>query len=223
MLISAKLIEQVTQKIQQSFTGEGSGHDWWHIYRVVNTATYIARQEGADVSMVQLAALLHDVGDHKFYENEDAPQLLIKELLKEYHLEEEVVESIIEIVLSVSYKGAGVVTVPNGLEAKCVQDADRLDAMGAIGIARAFAFGGNRSRLLYDPNQPPNLHKDFEAYKKDKGHTINHFYEKLLLLKDRMQTKTGRGMAEERHQFMELFLREFYKEWNYLDEQSLSD
>jgi uncharacterized protein len=213
MTISAELIHRVAEKVKAAFEGEGSGHDWWHIHRVVNNAVMLAHKEGADVEIVHLAALLHDVGDHKFHKEEDAPQKLIRALLSEFEVDSDLVERIIEIVLAVSYKGAGVATIPESLEAKCVQDADRLDAIGAIGIARAFAFGGNRNRLLYDPNQPPVFHQDFATYKSDKGHTINHFYEKLLLLKDRMQTKSGREMAQERHQFMEVFINQFFLEW----------
>ena len=162
---------------------------------------------------MELSALLHDVGDHKFYKEKDAAEKLISEMLDNAGVSEELKNQVLEIVSNVSYKGANVETRPTSLEGKVVQDADRLDAIGAIGIARAFAYGGNKERLLYHPEQPPVMHNDFEAYKNDKGHTINHFYEKLLLLKDRMQTKSGKEMAEERHQYMEGYLKQFYKEW----------
>jgi uncharacterized protein len=207
------LINALSNDVQELFEGEGTGHDWWHIHRVMHNAIYIAEQEGAEVEIVQIAALLHDVGDHKFHDEKDASEKMITKMLKKYKVSNDFIDEIIRIVSEVSFKGAEVATNPTSIEAKCVQDADRLDAIGAIGIARAFAFGGNRNRMIYDPKVAPKMHTDFEAYKSDKGHTINHFYEKLLLLKDRMQTDTGKEMAEERHQFMESFLKQFYHEW----------
>ncbi len=207
------LINALSNDVQELFEGEGTGHDWWHIHRVMHNAIYIAEQEGAEVEIVQIAALLHDVGDHKFHYEKDASEKMITKMLKKYKVSNDFIDEIIGIVSEVSFKGAEVATNPTSIEAKCVQDADRLDAIGAIGIARAFAFGGNRNRMIYDPNVAPKMHADFEAYKSDKGHTINHFYEKLLLLKGRMQTVTGKVMAEERHQFMETFLKQFYHEW----------
>ena len=207
------ILEKVRSEIQKQFEGEGTGHDWWHIVRVVNTAKSIAEREGANVFLVELSALLHDVGDHKFHKEVDAQERLIRELLDKVDVSIEVRDQVIEIVANVSYKGANVETAPTSLEGRVVQDADRLDAIGAIGIARAFAYGGNKERLLYHPDQPPVMHNNFEAYKNDKGHTINHFYEKLLLLKERMQTSTGKKMAEDRHVYMESFLSQFYSEW----------
>ncbi len=208
-----RLVRKVEIRVKALFEGEGTGHDWWHIVRVVNNAKYLAEQEKADKSLVELAALLHDVGDHKFHKEENAQEILIRELLEEENASEFIIERVLEIVKTVSYKGAGVDTTPTSLEGQIVQDADRLDAIGAIGIARAFAYGGNKNRLLYHPDQAPVLHNSFEAYKSDNGHTINHFYEKLLLLKDRMQTETGKQVAEERHQFMKTYLDHFYAEW----------
>ena len=210
-----EIITKVTAEIKAQFEGEGTGHDWWHIVRVVNTAKQIAKEEGANSFIVELSSLLHDVGDHKFHKEKDAAEKLISEMLDNAGVSEKLKNQVLEIVNNVSYKGANVETRPTSLEGKVVQDADRLDAIGAIGIARAFAFGGNKERLLYHPNQPPVLHDNFNAYKNDKGHTINHFYEKLLLLKDRMQKKSGKEMAEERHQYMEGYLKQFYKEWNW--------
>ena len=210
-----EIITKVRAEIKAQFEGEGTGHDWWHIVRVVNTAKQIAKEEGANSFIVELSALLHDLGDHKFHKEKDAAEKLISEMLDNSGVSEKLKNQVLEIVSNVSYKGANVETRPTSLEGKVVQDADRLDAIGAIGIARAFAYGGNKERLLYHPNQPPVLHDDFNAYKNDKGHTINHFYEKLLLLKDRMQTKSGKEMAEERHQYMEGYLKQFYKEWNW--------
>ena len=208
-----EIITKVRAEIKAQFEGEGTGHDWWHIVRVVATAKQIAKEEGANSFIVELSALLHDVGDHKFYKEKDAAEQRISEMLDNAGVSEELKNKVLEIVSNVSYKGANVETRPTSLEGKVVQDADRLDAIGAIGIARAFAFGGNKERLLYHPEQPPVMHNDFEAYKNDKGHTINHFYEKLLLLKDRMQTRSGKEMAKERHQYMEGYLKQFYKEW----------
>lgn len=203
----------IEKKVKTIFEADASGHDWWHIARVIHNAEMIQAEEGGDLELIQLAALLHDVGDHKFHKEADAPQKLITQILEEENATTTIISKVLEIVSQVSYKGAEVFTSCDSLEAKIVQDADRLDAIGAIGIARAFAFGGSRNRLMYHPEQPPKNHKDFETYKNDKGHTINHFYEKLLLLKDRMQTPTGEKMAQKRHAFMELFLEEFYEEW----------
>lgn len=208
-----ELLIEVRKEIQNIFKGEGSGHDWWHINRVTNTALTIAKKENADLFLVELAAILHDLGDHKLYKEPTAQEVLISKLLKSYNCSEELIQEVITIVKSVSYKGAEVDTTPLTLEGKIVQDADRLDAIGAIGIARAFSFGGHHNRLMYHPDHKPEFHQDFESYKNSKGHTINHFYEKLLLLKDRMQTKTGQELAKKRHQYMESFLEQFYKEW----------
>jgi uncharacterized protein len=209
-----EIIDNIRHQIHKEFEGEGSGHDWWHIHRVVENALHLQELEGGERDLIEIAALVHDVGDHKFHKEANAAETLITKLLKEVGLEKKFIQKVVQIVAEVSYKGAGVQTNGNSLEAKIVQDADRLDAIGAIGVGRAFAFGGNRNRLMYEPDHTPSLHTDFESYKNDKGHTINHFYEKLLLLKDRMQTDSGRKIAQERHQFMQTFLEQFYKEWN---------
>lgn len=207
------LIKSITVEIKGSFEGESTGHDWWHIYRVVNNARSIQEQEGGNAQLIELSALLHDVGDHKFHKEKDAQERMISNLLLRFGAETSVVNEVLEIVKQVSFKGGKENLELTSLEAKIVQDADRLDAIGAMGIARAFAFGGNRNRMIYDPNDAPKNFENFEAYKNDKGHTINHFYEKLLKLKDMMQTPTGKRLAAERHQFMEVFLGQFYKEW----------
>jgi len=207
------LISKVRTQIISEFEGEGTGHDWWHIHRVVGNAKKIATAEKGNVELVELAALLHDVGDHKFHKEENAAEFLITKMLQKFNANTDLIETIVKIVSEVSFKGANNKTETTSLEAKIVQDADRLDAIGAVGIARAFAYGGNKNRLLFHPDQPPKNHEDFKAYKEDNGHTINHFYEKLLLLKDRMQTKTGAKMAQERHVYMETFLEQFYSEW----------
>ena len=208
------LIERITERIKEDFSGEGSGHDWWHIHRVVTNALKIQAEEGGDRDLIHLAALLHDVGDHKFHKEPDAQEVLISELLRNEYCSQELIEKILAIVKQVSFKGGKENNELDSLEAKIVQDADRLDAIGAVGIARAFAFGGNRNRLMYHPDEAPKDFKNFEEYKNDNGHTINHFYEKLLLLKDKMQTATGKKIAEQRHEYMEGFLAQFYGEWN---------
>lgn len=209
------LIQKTAALIQDRFQGEISGHDWWHVYRVWQNALTIAEREpGANQLVVELAALLHDVADWKFHGgDEGAGPREARRWLEQNEVEPGVVEQVCAIIGGVTYKGAGVATPMATLEGKIVQDADRLDAIGAIGIARAFAYGGHKGRTLYEPDQAPETHHSFAAYQKNDGPTINHFYEKLLLLKDRMQTSTGSRMAEERHQFMESFLEQFYREW----------
>lgn len=208
------LVDRVAQHIQSKFSGEGSGHDWHHINRVRRLARQIAAAEGANPDIAELAALVHDIADWKFHNGDDSVGPREAErLLSQEGAPTEVIEQVVDIVRTISYKGAGVVTAMKTLEGQCVQDADRLDAIGAIGIARCFAYGGHAGRSMYDPDEPPVMHATAEAYKASKGHSLNHFYEKLLLLKDRMNTPTGREMAEERHQFMEEYVRQFLREW----------
>ncbi|WP_439883044.1 HD domain-containing protein [Pontibacter sp. MBLB2868] len=200
--------------VRQLLTGEGSGHDWWHIQRVWNNAKSIATQEPSDLYVVELAALLHDIGDHKFHNGDETigPKMA-KEWLEQLKVEEEVIQHVCQIIKDLSYKGAGTSSAMHSLEGRIVQDADRLDAIGAIGIARTFAYGGHKNRELHNPEINPVLHDTFEAYKASTAPTINHFYEKLLLLKDRMHTETAKKVAEERHSYMESFLAQFYREW----------
>jgi uncharacterized protein len=194
--------------------GDGSGHDWWHVDRVRNTALRLAAAEGADAYVVELAALLHDVWDHKLHGGDStvAPRE-VRAWLLDAGAAAEVAEHVAEIVRDLSFKGAGVATPMRTLEGAVVQDADRLDAMGAVGIGRAFAFGGSRGRPMHDPDAAPAQHPSFEAYSSAEGTTLNHFPEKLLLLRDRMNTAAGRRTAEERHRFMEAFLERFVAEW----------
>lgn len=207
-------LQRIAAQVKEKFLQEGSGHDWWHIHRVRTTALDLARWEGADLFITELAALLHDIADHKFHGGSlEAGPAAARVLMESEGLPEALIGRVVQIIREVSYKGAGVETPCSSPESACVQDADRLDAIGAIGIARAFAYGGSKGRLLYEPGAPPENHADFEAYRSAQGHTINHFHEKLLLLKDRMQTATGRDMALERHAFMEAFLRQFHAEW----------
>ncbi len=207
--------DTLISKIKSHFENDFSGHDWHHILRVYRNAMYIQSIEGGDAEIVSLGALLHDISDHKMnggLMNKGGEEA--SKILSEIGYEKETIEKVAELVDNISYKGAQVNDKVISLEQQIVQDADRLDAIGAIGIARAFAFGGNKNRPIYTPEIDPVLHDSFEQYANSKSHTINHFYEKLLLLKDRIHTKTGKRMAEERHQVMEDFLKQFYKEWN---------
>ncbi len=197
--------------VKQHFEGESSGHDWWHIYRVKNLAVKIADAEGGDLFIIEMAALLHDLDDWKLVKEKDESKT--EAWLKKTGMTKADSNCILEIISQVSFKGAGVENTATSLEAQIVQDADRLDAIGAIGIARTFTYGGHKGRLMYDPDRSPEKHQSFEAYKKSTAPTINHFYEKLLLLKDRMNTKTALEMASVRHQFMEVFLEHFFNEW----------
>ena len=213
--MTVPIIDKTCRFVEEKLAGEASGHDWWHIYRVWNLAKKIAGQEGASLMVVELAALLHDIADWKFHDGDEnkGPQM-VEQFLAANHVERRVIDPVIEIVASISYKGAGVPTPMKTLEGKVVQDADRLDAIGALGIARTFAYGGYKNRLIYHPEEKPVLHQSFDDYKKNQGHTINHFYEKLLLLKDRMNTASGKRLAEARHQFMQAYLDQFYREWD---------
>ena len=213
--MSSPILQTTERFIRDKLAGDSSGHDWWHIDRVRRNALHIARDEGADLFVVELAALLHDVADWKFHGGDDtAGPRAAHDWLMRNEVPAATIDQVCEIIATISFKGAGVPTEMATMEGKCVQDGDRLDAIGAVGIARAFAFGGHFGRAMYDPEVPPEPHQTFAAYKSKSGPTINHFHEKLLLLKDRMQTNTGRRLAAERHQFMEQFLRQFFAEWN---------
>lgn len=208
------VIRKTEIHLEEKFAGEGTGHDWYHIDRVRRMAIMLATEEGADTQIVELAALLHDIDDWKFNGGDvDAGPKAAAEWITSIGGSPALAEQISKIVHEVTFKGAGVETPTSSLEAAVVQDADRLDAIGAIGVARAFAYGGSKSRLLWNPDEEHELHDSFEKYKSNTGSTIAHFHEKLLLLKDRMQTEAGKGMAEKRHQFMESFLDHFEKEW----------
>lgn len=209
------LVDRVAAHIKARFLAESSGHDWHHINRVWQLTRQIAAQEGADSQIAELGALVHDIADWKFHDGDDSVGPREAEaLLRREGATEEVIAAVVDIVATISYKGAGVTTAMRTLEGQCVQDADLLDAIGAIGIARCFAYGGHAGRLLHDPDEAPVLHQTAAAYKASKGASLNHFYEKLLLLKDRMNTPTGRALAEPRHRFMEDFVAQFLEEWN---------
>lgn len=209
------LVDRVAARIKARFLAESSGHDWYHIQRVWQLARQIAEQEGARRDIAELGALVHDIADWKFHDGDDSIGPRQAELLLTSEgAPAEVIAAVVDIVATISYKGAGVATPMRTLEGQCVQDADRLDAIGAIGIARCFAYGGHAGRLMHDPEQAPELHQSAAAYKASKGASLNHFYEKLFLLKARMNTATGRRLAEPRHQFMEDFVQQFLAEWN---------
>ena len=213
--MNQSILDRAAAYIQQTLAGDSSGHDWWHIWRVWQNARRIGVEERADLFVVELAALLHDIADWKFHDgDETAGPRASRAWLADQNVDAATIDHVCEIIATLSFKGAGVPTPMRTLEGKVVQDADRLDAIGAIGIARAFAYGGHKGRAIYDPDQPPQPHASFEAYKKNAGPTINHFYEKLLLLRDLMNTVAARRLAKERHEFMEQFLQQFYREWN---------
>ena len=209
------LVDRVAAHIKARFLAESSGHDWHHINRVWQLTRRIAAQEGADRQIAELGALVHDIADWKFHDGDDSVGPREADaLLRREGATEEVIAAVVDIVATISYKGAGVTTAMRTLEGQCVQDADRLDAIGAIGIARCFAYGGHAGRLLHDPDEAPVLHQTAAAYKASKGASLNHFYEKLFLLKDRMNTPTGRALAEPRHRYMENFVAQFLEDWN---------
>ena len=216
-----EIIKKTADFVQKTLKNAEGGHDWWHIYRVWQTAKTIAQTpntEGsvsdANLLVVELAALLHDIADAKFHNgDEEIGPKTARNFLETLEIDAEIVEHIENIIRHISFKGGNFEKTFHSLELAIVQDADRLDAIGAIGIARTFNYGGFKNRPLYDPSVKPNLQMSKAAYKSNNAPTINHFYEKLLLLKDRMNTEAGKRMAAQRHQFMEDFLAQFYAEW----------
>ncbi len=209
------VVKKVRKHIKQLMSGEGSGHDWLHIERVVKNAKLIAKSEGGDSFIIELAALLHDIADWKFHDGnlEEGPRRT-KELLSSLHVDQKDIDRIVEIVSHISYRGGTNTYVMKTVEGKIVQDADRLDAIGALGIARVFTYGGSMGRDMHNPAIKSKLLKSFAAYRKRKQTSINHFYEKLLLLKDKMNTTTGKKLALNRHRFMQMYLEQFFKEWD---------
>lgn len=214
-----EIISRTVEFVKENLKNAEKGHDWWHIYRVWNNAKTIAQSEAADLEIVELAALLHDIADAKFHQgNEEIGPHIAGKFLEENGVKKETIAHVVAIIRNLSFKGGNFTSAFFSPELAVVQDADRLDAIGAIGIARAFHYGGFKNREIYNPDIPPVLNMDKEEYKKSTAPTLNHFYEKLLLLKDRMLTETGKRMAEKRHRLMEFFLENFYQEWNtYLD------
>ena len=209
------LIDRVAAQIRARCQGESSGHDWHHIDRVWTLARRVAIAEGADLQVVELGALVHDIADWKFHAGDDSAGPRAAQMpLADEGAAHDIIDAVVDIVATLSFKGAGVRTAMRSIEGQCVQDADRLDAIGAIGIARCFAYGGHAGRLIHDPQVAPVMHASAEAYKAAKGTSLNHFYEKLLLLKDRMNTASGRRIAEERHAYMAQFVARFLGERN---------
>jgi uncharacterized protein len=236
-----ELLNAATAFVREHLAGDSSGHDWWHIERVRSAALAIAREERADLFVVELAALLHDVDDWKLVSHRRAGQAgsasadppestpnyggpalaeaslshptLAQEWMEAQQVEPGTIDHVCRIIGELSFKGAGVATPMTSLEGQCVQDADRLDALGAVGIGRTFAYGGHKGQAMHNPELSPTQHDSFDAYKSNAGTTINHFYEKLLLLKDRMNTSAARKLAAGRHAYMEQFLAQFLAEW----------
>lgn len=210
--MNADILCRAESYVKQLFSREFSGHDYFHTFRVYRMAQRLALREGADLLTVQLAALLHDVDDHKLSPETWVEKRRARSFLLQNGATEEEITQIIDIICEISFMGADSI-VPASLEGRCVQDADRLDAIGAIGAARAFAFGGSRHRVMHDPEIPPLLNMDADTYRKHESTTINHFYEKLLLLPALMTTSSGKQMAEHRGAFLQMFLDEFLAEW----------
>jgi uncharacterized protein len=209
------LLSKTIDFVKHTLIEAEGGHDWWHIQRVCETAKTIGAEEGVDLFIVELGALLHDIADAKFNDgDEEIGPRKAKQFLISLDVPQPIIEHVVQIIRNVSYRGSFNEKNFHSKELSVVQDADRLDAIGAIGIARAFNYGGHKGREMYNPDIPPVLPSNTSEYKNSIAPTINHFYEKLLLLKDKMNTESGRKMAEERHRFMELYLSTFYDEWN---------
>ena len=200
--------------VKERLQNAEAGHDWFHVERVYKNSLLIATQEECDLNIVKLAALLHDIADSKFHNGDETigPKVA-REFLESQKASEVVISHVVNIIENISFKGGNFEKKFTSKELEIVQDADRLDALGAIGIARTFNYGGFKNRPLYLPDTAPNLHMTKEEYKNSEAPTLNHFYEKLLLLKDKMNTETGKKIALERHKFMENFLSQFYAEW----------
>ncbi len=213
-MINPDLINKTILFVKEKLENAEGGHDWFHIERVFKNAVLISKNEVCDVTVVKLGALLHDIADSKFHDgDETVGPRIAREFLESENVDEEIIMHVVNIIENISYKGGNFEKKFSSIELDVVQDADRLDAIGAIGIARTFNYGGFKNRALYDPNIAPNSSKTKEEYKKNDSPTLNHFYEKLLLLKDKMNTQTGKQIAQERHRYMEGFLAQFYAEW----------
>ena len=212
---NSDIVHKTILFVQEKLENAEGGHDWFHIERVYKNALLIAENEVCDVNVVKLGALLHDIADSKFHDGDEAigPKIA-REFLESENADEVTIQHVINIIENLSFKGGNSEKTFSSVELDIVQDSDRLNAMGAIGIARTFNYGGFKNRPLYNPNIAPNLHMSKEEYKNSEAPTINHFYEKLLLLRDKMNTETGKKIAQERHQFMTTFLSQFYAEWD---------
>ena len=210
------LIDNTVSFVKQTLGNAEGGHDWWHVYRVWKLSkTIAANEDNVNMMVVELGALLHDVADSKFHHGDETigPKIA-SGFLKSQNVDTVIIEHVINIIRNISFKNSFEENQFKSAELDIIQDADRLDAIGAIGIARTFNYGGFKNREIYNPNIKPETNLTKEQYKNNSAPTINHFYEKLLLLKDKMNTKTGKKMAIERHRFMEEYLNEFYDEWN---------
>lgn len=219
-MTDSELVEETITFVKETLQDAEGGHDWFHIQRVFNNTMLIAKDEKVDILVVSLGALLHDIADAKFHDGDESigPKMA-SHFLSSLGVNKRVIRHVEKIIINISFKsslenGKTKKRRFNSKELQVVQDADRLDAMGAIGIARTFNYGGFKNRAIYNPDIPPNLKMTKDEYKKSTAPTINHFYEKLLLLKDKMNTKTGKELAEKRHQYMLDFLKQFYMEWN---------
>ncbi|OEF99409.1 hypothetical protein BHF71_02160 [Vulcanibacillus modesticaldus] len=211
-----RIIEEVKEILKEEMLFESTGHDYWHVLRVYNNALLLIKEESqthqVNEDVIRLAALLHDIGDYKITGSETEEIEKPIAILNQLRVDKKIIEQVVQIIGEISFRKQK--NKLSSIESQIVQDADRLDAIGAIGIARAFAYGGAKNREIWNPNDPPKKNMSKEEYINNKGNTINHFYEKLLLLKDQMNTKTAKKIAVRRHQFMEMFLQQFYAEWN---------
>lgn len=209
------LITNTTAFVRQELNGAEAGHDWFHVQRVYKNALLISKNENVNKTIVVLGALLHDIADSKFHDGDESiGPIKANAFLQTQGLSQETITHVIKIIENVSFKGGNTVKTFHSKELEVIQDADRLDAIGAIGIARTFNYGGFKNRAIYNPSIKPNLNMSVTQYKASDAPTINHFYEKLLLLKDKMNTPSGKKIAQERHEFMEKFLEQFYQEWS---------
>ena len=208
-----EIIEKTVAFVKSELQNAEGGHDWFHIERVWKNAKTIALAESVNLFVVELGALLHDIADHKFNDERDGIRK-VRGFLENLLVDETTIDHVLKIMSNISFKGGNLKPDFFSMELAVVQDADRLDAIGAIGVARAFNYGGFRGRAMYDPSIKPKLGMTVDQYQQSQAPTINHFYEKLLLLKDRMNTETGKRMAQQRHQYMELFLEQFFREWD---------
>lgn len=215
MMDSRTLIDRTASFVKESLANAEGGHDWWHTYRVWSAAKELSKREKVDMLVVELGALLHDIADSKFHDgDEQVGPRVAEDFLRREGVDEQIVAHVSAIISNISFKVSKEGQRFSSKELEVVQDADRLDALGAIGIARTFSYGGYKGRELFNPSIAPNPDMSKEEYKKGSSPSINHFYEKLLLLKDLMNTQAGREMANERHAFMEKYLEQFYAEWN---------
>lgn len=209
-----EIINKTISFVKETLVDAEGGHDWFHIERVYKNALQIAKKEQVDVFVISIGALLHDIADSKFHNgDEKVGPKVAREFLFKLNVDSKIIEHIISIIENISFKGGNESQKFTSPEMDVVQDADRLDAIGAVGIARCFNYGGFKNRQLYNPDIKPNLNMSKAEYKTSTAPTINHFYEKLLLLKDKMNTKTGKQIAKDRHSFMLLYLKQFFKEW----------